>query len=121
MRRDGEPGHAVCVPAPVSLGMTRVCLAKTLNFACLSRHATSDSLLSLFAADLWPRFGPDAKAWITVPITDAQAARDEASVDRKRTAFADQHDRYGRPDEEGSKGSRSNVFLSRSAKWRDCS
>lgn len=59
-----------------ALGMTRVCLAKALYFACLFRHATSDSLPSLFAAEFWSRFRSDAKTRITVPITDAEAARD---------------------------------------------
>ena len=59
-----------------ALGMTRVCLAKTLYFACLFRHATSDFLPSLFTGELGSRFRADAKTRITLPITNAEPARD---------------------------------------------
>ena len=94
-------------------------LQKERAFACLFRHATSDFLLCWFIAECSSCVGADAKTRITITVTDANAARGSASVDRDRAKFADQHDRHGRPDQEGSKGSRRNVFLSRRADWRD--
>jgi hypothetical protein len=76
MPRDGKPGLADYVTGSISLGMTRVCLAKMLNFACLFRHAISDFLPSLFAAEFGSRFRTDTKARITLSITDAESARD---------------------------------------------
>ena len=100
-----------------ALGMTRVCLAKALYFACLFRHATSDFLLCWFIAECSSCVGADAKTRITITVAEPNAARGSASVDRNRAKFADQHDRRGRPDQEGSKGSRRNVFLSCGADW----
>ena len=81
-----------------SLGMTRVCLAKTLYFACLLRHATCFFLLCSFAAERRSCFSADAKTWITIPITGAEAARDSASFGRNCFKFVDQHNRHRRPD-----------------------
>ena len=100
-----------------ALGMTRVCLAKALYFACLFRHATSDSLLCWFIAECSFYVGADAKTRITITVTKPNAARGSTSVDRNRAKVAHQHDRHRRPDQEGSKGSRRNVFLSRRADW----
>ena len=52
-----------------ALGMTRVCLAKALYFACLFRHATSDSLLCWFIAECSFCVGADAKTRITITVT----------------------------------------------------
>jgi hypothetical protein len=46
------------------------------SFACLFRHALSDFLPSLFAAEFWSGSGADAKTRITVPVINAEAARD---------------------------------------------
>jgi len=71
------------------LGMTRVCLAKALYFACLFRHATSDVLLCWFIAECSSCVGADAKTRITITLTEANAARGSASVDRNHSKFAD--------------------------------
>ena len=100
-----------------ALGMTRVCLAKALYFACLFRHATSDFLLCWFIAECSSCVGADAKTRITITVTEPNAARGSTSVGRNRAKFAHQHDRHRRTYQERSKGSRGNVFLSRRADW----
>jgi hypothetical protein len=56
--------------------ISQFALAKRTAFACLFLYATSDFLPSLFAAEFWSRFRADAKARITVPVINAEAARD---------------------------------------------
>jgi hypothetical protein len=53
-----------------------VCLLQKRSFACLFRHALSDFLPSLFAAEFWSGSRADAKTRITVPVINAEAARD---------------------------------------------
>jgi len=88
-------------------------------FRLLFRHATSDFLLCWFIAECSSCVGADAKTRITITVTEPNAARGSTSAGRNRAKFAHQHDRHRRTYQEGSKGSRRNVFLSRRADWPD--